>query len=81
MVSIGEKTAGMPFEAAALVADKRTHLQIWKSKQLDEWHWVLIPPGADEPYSGSAPTQEKASYDIHESAIHYLEVYGRPDPT
>ena len=67
--------------AAALVADDKTHLQIWKSKQLDEWHWTFIPSGADEPYSGTAPTREQASYDIHQSEIHFLEVHGSLGPT
>ena len=50
-----------------------THKKIWKSEEIDMFHWIFIPPGDHMiSYSGSAPTVEKAEEDILLSAQHFV---------
>jgi len=59
-----------------VVKSTKTHKKIWKSEEIDMYHWIFIPPGDHMvSYSGSAPTVEQAEVDILLSAEHYIQVH------
>ena len=59
-----------------MVKSKKTHKRIWKTKDLNRYCWVFIPPGEFmHTYSGNAATLEQAEEDILKSAEHFLEVH------
>ncbi len=70
---IGDMTQEMHLEAQELLANSESYKRIWKSREKNEWHWVVQFPNTNShDYSGMAETKEKAEEDIVLSAIHYL---------